>query len=154
MQKDCLALAFPAPLVFLASLGCGLLAHRLIPAAIPLTPELGRTAGLTGIAGAALLGIWALRSLRLAGEDPNPRVPTQTIVSTGPYAFSRNPIYLAFTLFVAGISFQVNTIWAILILPLGLAFLHYGVISREEDYLERRFVDEYRQYRASVRRWL
>ena len=57
-------------------------------------------------------------------------------------------------LLYGGISLIVNTVWPIVVLPAVLMVVHYGVISREERYLERKFGDVYQQYRARVRRWL
>ena len=53
-----------------------------------------------------------------------------------------------------GIAFQVNTLWPIVFLPVGIALLYYGVIAREESYMERVFGDEYLKYKARVRRWI
>jgi protein-S-isoprenylcysteine O-methyltransferase Ste14 len=76
------------------------------------------------------------------------------IVRTGPYRFSRNPIYLAFSVFQLGIAIWVNSLWLLATLAGALALIHYVVIPREEQYLERRFGAEYLDYKASVRRWL
>ena len=97
---------------------------------------------------------WADRTMSSLGEHPNPYKPTKAMISTGPYGFSRNPMYLCLTLLLVGIAFLVNTVWPVALLPALLIFIHYGVIRREESYLERLFGDEYRRYRARVRRWL
>ena len=89
-----------------------------------------------------------------AGVDPNPYEPTTAIVATGPYSVSRNPIYVSATVVYVGIALVVNTLWPIIFLPVGIALLHYRVIAREESYLERVIGDEYRQYKARVRRWV
>ena len=87
-----------------------------------------------------------------AGVDPDPNEPTAAIVATGPYALSRNPIYVSFNVGYVGIGFIVNTVWPIAVLPVGIALLYYGVIARDESYLERVFGDEYRRYKARARR--
>ena len=92
--------------------------------------------------------------MRRASEDPDPYKPTTAIVATGPYALSRNPIYVSFNLVHVGIAFVVNTVWPIVFLPVVIALLYYGVIARKESYLERVFGDWYRQYKAKVRRWV
>ncbi len=73
------------------------------------------------------------------------------IVRTGPYRFSRNPIYLAFSLFQFGISVWVNSVWLLATLAGAVALIHYVVIRREEQYLGRRFGAQYLDYKASVR---
>ena len=89
-----------------------------------------------------------------AGVDPDPNEPTIAIVATGPYALSRNPIYVSFNVVYVGIAFVVNTVWPIIFLPVGIVLLYYGVIAREESYLAKVFGDEYVKYKARVRRWI
>ena len=70
------------------------------------------------------------------------------------YRWSRNPIYLAMLFFLVGIGIAVRSPWIFLLaVPLAVTF-RYGVIAREEAYLDRRFGDAYRDYKAHVRRWL
>ena len=76
------------------------------------------------------------------------------IVRTGPYRFSRNPIYLAFSLLQLGIAIWVNSLWLLATLVAAVALIHYVVVPKEEQYLERRFGTQYLEYKASVRRWL
>jgi protein-S-isoprenylcysteine O-methyltransferase Ste14 len=82
------------------------------------------------------------------------RKPTTVIVRTGPYRLSRNPIYLAFSLFQLGIAIWANSLWLVATLVGAVALIHYLVIPREEQHLERRFGTEYLDYKRSVRRWL
>jgi len=105
------------------------------------------------VAGVLLLA-WSDRTMSRAGVDPDPNEPTTAIVVTGPYALSRNPIYVSFNVAYVGIACMVNTVWPIAVLPIGIAMLYYGVIARDESYLDRVFGDEYRQYKARVRRWV
>lgn len=80
--------------------------------------------------------------------------PTTALVTHGPYAVSRNPIYLALILAYCGLAIAATTMWAFLILP-GLVYvLTHGVIMREEAYLEAKFGDPYRDYLKRVPRWL
>ena len=98
--------------------------------------------------------VWADRTLARFGEDSNIRKPTRTLVTAGPYAFSRNPEYVAFTLLYLGIALILNIAWLIILLPAAVLFIYYWVIRREERYLEGLFNDEYRRYWTRVRRWL
>jgi protein-S-isoprenylcysteine O-methyltransferase Ste14 len=75
-------------------------------------------------------------------------------VRTGPYRFTRNPIYLAFSLLQLGLSFWVNSVALVITLAPAVALMSFVVIPREERYLEARFPVEYLPYKASVRRWL
>jgi antibiotic biosynthesis monooxygenase (ABM) superfamily enzyme len=93
------------------------------------------------------------RSTKTGAAIPGNR-PTTAIVRVGPYRFSRNPIYLAFTLFQIGLSFWVNSLALLATLIPVVALMSLIVIPREERYLEARFPSEYLPYKASVRRWL
>lgn len=141
------------PLVYLGSIGLGLIAHLFRPVQL-LPASAGVPIGvmLTLIAGAVL--IYAARTLRKAGTPVPGNRPTTTIVRIGPYGFSRNPIYLAFTVFQAGLAAWVNSVWLLATLVAAVALMHFVVIRREEQYLERKFGSEYLDYKASVRRWL
>ena len=83
-----------------------------------------------------------------------PTSPTRALVTTGIHACSRNPIYVGLFLVYGGIGIAARSPWAlILTLPLAIT-IRYGVVAREEAYLERRFGEAYRDYKARVRRWL
>ena len=142
-------------LTYLAPLVAGLLLHFLWKP-LRLFPEwwIGPAVGLPLVVAGILLLMRAVRTMFRAGEDPDPDSPTSAIVANGPYALSRNPIYVSFNAVYVGIALVVNTLWPIMFLPVGITLLHDRVIAREESYLERVIGDEYRQYKARVRRWL
>ena len=141
------------PLVYLAAILVGLGLHRARP--LPLPDRMWLAAlGAVLIAGSILLFGYAVMLLRAAGTPVPARKPTTTIVRTGPYRFSRNPIYLAFSLLHLGIALLVGTWWLVATLAVALALMHWVVVPREERYLEAKFGDEYRDYKSSVRRWL
>ena len=143
---------FP-PLLYFGPLLLGLLAHVLYPLPVlPRTPALALGSVLTGTALSLL--ITALRVMLQARTNINPNQPTTTLVVQGPFRFSRNPIYVGFTLLYAGIAVLANALWAVLLLPIILAVLRFGVIAREEKYLERKFGAEYLAYKSRVRRWI
>jgi protein-S-isoprenylcysteine O-methyltransferase Ste14 len=78
---------------------------------------------------------------------------TRRLVVSGPYRFSRNPDYLGQTLVAGGLGLLLTAPWVLLALVPALLLVRYGVIAREERYLERRFGEEYRQFCARVNRW-
>lgn len=80
--------------------------------------------------------------------------PSTTLITEGPYRFSRNPAYVTLVLLYLGGAVLVGSAWLFLPLPAALVVLHFGVIAREERYLERTFGDDYRNYTARVRRWI
>ncbi|MFL5462086.1 MAG: methyltransferase family protein, partial [Gemmatimonadales bacterium] len=100
------------------------------------------------------LFLLSVRTFHAAGTPVPGNQPTTTIVGTGPYHYSRNPIYLAFSLLQFGIALWVNSVWLVVTLVVAVAVMALVVIPREERYLEARFPSEYPSYKASVRRWL
>lgn len=141
------------PAVYLGSIGLGLLAHMFWPVAF-LSASASVPIGVTGVLAAGTLFVSAVRTLRRAGTPIPGNRPTTAIVRTGPYGFSRNPIYLAFTLFQVGLAAWINSLGVLLALLPALAFMGLVVIPREERYLEARFPSEYLPYTREVRRWL
>lgn len=94
------------------------------------------------------------RALVAAGTNVDPSLPTTTIVTTGPFRFSRNPLYVGLTLLYLGLTLAFNTWWGVVLLVPILLVMHLGVVLREERYLEQIFGEQYRQYRSRVRRYL
>src|SRR5215207_5083265 len=97
----------------------------------------------------SLLAVWAV----LAFKAMDFSQPTGIIVS-GPYQFSRNPMYVAWTMLYVGIAMLMNTWWLLILLPAVMAFTHYIVVRQEEQKLEQKFGEEYREYMGRVRRYL
>ena len=144
------------PLLFLGALLLGLVLDRLLPLPFPVSGIdlvhwiIGSSLILTGLALAAA----GIRSFSRAGTPVQSIKPTRALVTTGVHGFTRNPIYLGMFLLYGGIGVAARSPW-ILILTVPLAItIRYGVVAREEAYLERRFGDAYRDYKARVRRWL
>jgi protein-S-isoprenylcysteine O-methyltransferase Ste14 len=123
---------------------------------IELFPEswIGYAAGLPLLLVGTLILIWGVRTMRRSGENISVDTPTRSIVSSGPYAFSRNPLYLSMTGAYVAITLMLNTAWPLFLLPIMLTILQLGVILREERYLGKLFGEDYRGYQAQVRRWL
>jgi|SRR5262245_30790875 len=138
------------PVAVLAGLALDwLMPLPFIPAAVPAL-WLGALVFVLALA----LFAWAIATVTRAGSNVPTDRPTTTIVDTGPYRFTRNPIYLAMVLGLIGLAIAFNSFWLLLMLVLFALIIHYGVIAREEAYLERKFGDVYRGYCARVRRWL
>jgi protein-S-isoprenylcysteine O-methyltransferase Ste14 len=141
------------PFVYMGSIGFGLLVHFFSPMEL-LPASVSVPFGVMIVLVASALFISAVRTLRKAGTPVPGNRPTTTIVRAGPYRFSRNPIYLAFTLFHIGLAAWVNSLGLLLTLLPALAVMALVVIPREERYLEARFPSEYVPYKRAVRRWL
>ena len=94
------------------------------------------------------------RAMEAAGTNVNPMLPSTAIVTSGLFRYSRNPLYVGLTLLYLGQTLAFDTWWGIALLAPLLAIMHFGVVLREERYLERKFGEPYRAYRARVRRYL
>ncbi len=141
------------PYLYASFLAVGIILHFIMPLKIFGEFWIGLAIGLPLVITGALLITWAVRTLLAAAVDPRFK-PVETIVSGGPYGYTRNPMYLAFTAIYCGIALAINTFWPLIVLPILLGLMHSGVIRREERYLESKFGDEYRAYRRRVRRWI
>jgi len=151
--RDTAGVIGPPPLVPLGFLLLGAVARRLLPA--PLLPGKYRYVVGGVLIGAAVANVvWSGSTMHAANTPISPMEPVQRIVSSGPFAFSRNPIYLGFNLVYLGIAILTNNRWPVLLWPAMIATLQKGVIEREERYLDAKFGEEYRDYKARVRRWL
>ena len=144
------------PVLTLACLVLGFALDRLLP--LPLVqPELtsiGWAAGGALIASGIALMAAGIRNFSRADTPVPSNQAVRALVTTGIHGWSRNPIYVGMLLLYAGIGVAARSPWSlILALPL-FVILRYGVVAREEAYLERRFGDAYRDYKAHVRRWL
>jgi protein-S-isoprenylcysteine O-methyltransferase Ste14 len=105
------------------------------------------------IAGFGFIGTAAV-GLRNAKTHVEPWKPTTALVTKGIYSYTRNPIYLGMALGYIGLSFLGDGVLSLVALPIVVAVIHYGVILREERYLEAKFGEVYRDYLVRVRRWL
>jgi protein-S-isoprenylcysteine O-methyltransferase Ste14 len=112
-----------------------------------------RISGALPLLGAIVLAVWGRRKMLRAGTNLNPYKPTLSIVTDGPFKFTRNPLYLSNVLAYLGLTIILNTFWPLVFLvPMVLVF-DYGIIQREERYLQAKFGDAYLAYRTRVRRW-
>ncbi len=152
-DRDTAGVIAPPPLIFAIPLIVGLVANWLSPLPI-LTGRVGLWMGIAlAIAGLGLI-VTGIIEFRHANTAVVPFRPTTAIVSSGPFRFTRNPLYLGFVLIYIGASLAANTLWPLFMLPLAILVLLHGVVKREERYLERKFGTVYTDYRARVRRWM
>ena len=153
MQRDVPGVVAPPPLILLGFLLAGSALDWIRP--LPLLPAAAQYAiGGVLIAVASAVAFSAIACFLRAGTNVPTRRPATALVIVGPYRFSRNPIYVGMILLLLGIGIMVDSLWILaLAVPLALV-LRYGVIAREERYLEGKFGDAYRAYRARVRRWI
>lgn len=143
----------PPPLLFLGGFVLGLALnawHPLTRGPLPVIAWVGATMALVGVTFALAAAV----TFRRAGTGLEPGTAATTLVTTGPYRWSRNPIYVGMTAVSAGLALVLNALWILLTLVVVIGVVQQGVIRHEEGYLSDRFPHEYGAYRARVRRWL
>jgi protein-S-isoprenylcysteine O-methyltransferase Ste14 len=134
------------------ALAAGLLANRRYH--IPFLPrKVTRTLGWSLVVCGLAVGFFGSREMRRAETNVDPYKPATAVVTGGPFRFTRNPLYLSMTLIYGGISVLANALPAALLLVV-LRLMRRSVIEREERYLERKFGDEYVQYKLGTPRWI
>lgn len=145
------AVRFPPPLVFLGFLLLGPVLQMLVwlpPLALPWP-----IAAAITVAGLAVI-IAAEQRFRKTGENPIPWTGTATVIETGIYRFTRNPMYLGMAIMQAGLALWLGSLWALLLVPVSAAIIQTAVIAKEEAYLATAFGDAYAAYCQRVRRWI
>lgn len=145
----------PPPLVFAGILAMGVFADWYVTGASTAFSVLSRqaSAAVVGCVGLAFL-VGALGLFRKGGTRAEPWKPTTRIVTTGVYRVTRNPMYVGMALLYASIAIALGSRVALVLLPIAILVIHYGVILREERYLQKKFGAEYLDYKSRVRRWL
>jgi protein-S-isoprenylcysteine O-methyltransferase Ste14 len=144
----------PPPLVFMAAIALAVLLGWLWPR----DPWIGGWfrhlfGGISIIGGVALI-VTAMGRFRQTGQDPKPWLPSPEMITTGPYQFTRNPMYLGLTLITIGIGHVIGNGWFAITAVIALLAVQQLAVVHEEAYLERKFGDAYREYKKRVRRWL
>jgi protein-S-isoprenylcysteine O-methyltransferase Ste14 len=142
------------PLAWGLAVIAGLALNWLVPLPfLPANVPAGPVGALVFVLALALFA-WAIITISRAGSNVPTNRPTTTIVESGPYRFTRNPIYVAMFLALIGLAIAFDTLWLFITLVPFALVIRYGVVAREEAYLERKFGDVYRFYRSRVRRWV
>jgi protein-S-isoprenylcysteine O-methyltransferase Ste14 len=145
---------FPPPMVFVAAIIIGAALQHLAPLRLGLARGVALGLGLVIVAAGAALIAWAVGFFRRTGQNPAPWKPSPSMIAEGPYKRSRNPMYVGMTLIQLGIGVAKNNLWIELLAFVALLGVHYLAVLPEEAYLTARFGEDYKRYRASVRRYL
>lgn len=143
----------PAPVFFGVAIAVGYVLEWLVPTFLLSFPNAALLGALL-IAASVALVLFAVVPLSRAQTAIDARKPTTRIVTNGAFRISRNPVYLSLALLQVGLAFALHSVWFLLTAAVAIAITHWGIILREERYLERKFGDAYRRYAASVRRWI
>jgi protein-S-isoprenylcysteine O-methyltransferase Ste14 len=146
-------LRLPPPVLYLVGLAVGIAVDYSWP--LPLLAGLTRYVVASAIVIVSVLIMPpVLVRFRRAGTPFDVRKAASTLITDGPYRFSRNPAYLSLTLVYLGVGFFLNNGWVLILVIPVLLVMDLWVVRREESHLEAKFGDEYRKYKSEVRRWL
>lgn len=151
--KDRPGVIAPPPVIYLGCLLLGLVADYFSPFAV-LPQIVQYVLGVVLIPVAGIVAALTFIAFYRARTSPDPYKADTALVTTGPFRFSRNPLYLAAAILYLGIALTVDSVWVALLLIPGLGIINAGVIAREERYLEAKFGEDYLRYKAAVRRWI
>ena len=152
-EEDRPGVPIAPPLLFVIPIVASLALESLLPTSFVHGSLRWIAGALFSVAGIAL-SVGGFMTQKRAGTDPFPYHPSTRIVTRGPYRFSRNPMYFGFALLTLGLAILVDSAWMLLALPIGLVLIDRFAITCEERYLERKFGEEYLNYKRSVRRWI
>lgn len=152
-RLDSPGVRIPPPAAYVVAFLIAVLLQARFP--LPFLPRsIALGLGAILVAAFAVLVVAAIPTMLRGRGTLNTSAPSAALVTSGPYRFSRNPMYLGLFLLYGGCACLFSVVWALpLLIPLAL-YIRFGVIAPEERYLERAFGDPYRTYRARVRRWL
>lgn len=143
----------PPPLIYFGCLGIGLAVDYVAP--LPLLPQaLQYGIGIPVIVFSFVLFGLVLREFARSNTSIDHRKPTTEIITTGPFRYSRNPVYVSLTLLLVGVAIAVDSLWALLMAIPAVLITQRFVIRREEAFLTEKFGAAYRSYQESVRRWI
>jgi len=146
------AVKFPPPLIFVIFMLVGVALNKIIP--LPLFFSKLNYIGILFIIAGLYVVVSAAQAFKKVRTNIEPWKPTTEIVADGLFAYSRNPIYVAFCVITAGIGMLLNNFWILLsIVPAALG-VYFIAIQKEERYLEEKFGQSYMDYKNKVRRWL
>ena len=141
------------PLVYLAGLVAGHLLNRWFPIDIFPDRAVWYVSAIFLLLGVPLSAS-AMVNFSRAGTTIRPDRASSALVVAGPYRFTRNPMYVGLAAVYLGLAVAERSLWSLILLPVVLVIIRYAVIAHEEAFLERRFGQSYRDYKARVRRWL
>ena len=152
-ELDNSGVRLPPPLVYFAAIVVGAAIDRVIPVRVLPASLTGWLGGALVLLALTLSGL-SFREFIKAKTTIRPDRPVSELVTTGPFRYSRNPLYLVLSMLQVGIGIWMNSVWVLVLLVPVLAWIRWRVIAPEERYLIRRFGQAYLDYQAKVRRWL
>ncbi|MCG7984450.1 MAG: isoprenylcysteine carboxylmethyltransferase family protein [Candidatus Thiodiazotropha lotti] len=152
-KKDHADVIIPPPVIHIVSIGLGGVISNYYPMSLPhwsILQWIGVLLGVTAIA----ITLWGMREFHASRNPVAPIRPVNRLMVSGPYRFTRNPLYLSLILLQLGLALVFLNGWMVLLLLPVVVIVRYYVVAREEAYLLRRFGSDYQAYQERVRRWI
>ena len=140
------------PIIYAISILSGVGLNNLWPLPMPFGLH-DRLYGSIIIALSVGIAAWALLHFHRNDTDVRPDKPDRTLITSGPYRFTRNPLYIVLTLVQITVAIWLDNLWILLLVVVSVIVITRYAISREERYLEQLFGQEYLKYKQRVRRW-
>ena len=144
----------PPPLVTLAAILIGAAIDRVFPIGVPPVTFTGWLGTALALFALVVGPGWSFREYRKARTPIRPDRPATALVATGPFQYTRNPMYWSLLILQTGVGLWMNNAWVIVLVAPVTAWLRWRVIAAEERYMIRQFGQAYLDYQAKVRRWL
>ncbi len=152
-NSDTAGVIAPPPLLYLGSLASGAALNLLFPWPLLDAPHMLQVLGFLLAASGAFIARWSFVTMKRMGTSADPRKSSMALATGGPFRISRNPIYLAMTMLYVGAGLLLNSFWPLSFLFPLIFLMHYGVILKEEKYLEVKFGKPYLEYKLKTGRW-
>jgi protein-S-isoprenylcysteine O-methyltransferase Ste14 len=140
------------PIIYAISILSGIGLNKLWPLPLPFGLH-DRVYGGIIIVIATLVAAWALLHFHRNDTDVRPDKPDNALITSGPYRFTRNPLYMVLTLAQITAAIWLDNLWILLLVVASVIVITRYAITREELYLEQLFGQEYLRYKQRVRRW-
>jgi protein-S-isoprenylcysteine O-methyltransferase Ste14 len=153
-SNDGARVRIPPPMVFLSGALASWLAHQAVPMPLGVAGSFGSGLALAAFVFGAGFLLASANLVRRTGQDPLPWKPTPSVIDTGIYAWTRNPMYVGMAAIELALGLWMNTAWILGAVPLAMFIVYRTAIQPEEAYLLEKFGQEYASYKARVRRWL
>ena len=151
-EKDKAGVIAPPPAIYLIAVLIGLMTDYFFP--FSFMPESFQLPiGLLIILPSVTLAALSFREFKKAETNVDPYKPSTAIITSGPFRYTRNPLYVTLSFVIIGVGIWLDNIWIIAMLVPVLILMHYGVIKKEEQYLTKKFGDKYLKYKETVPRW-
>ncbi|MCO6186125.1 isoprenylcysteine carboxylmethyltransferase family protein [Rhizobium sp. L1K21] len=149
-------LNFPwPPLIYAVAALLALAAHLYLPTPLsPLNGIIFRAVGGFMIALGLFFDLWALKTLHQSGTTVMPNRCATHLVTTGPFQYTRNPVYLGYTLSLSGLGFLLGIVWLPVAAIAAATLTYFLAIRREELHLLSRFGCDFERYRRRARCWI